>query len=489
MKNMAFARTKYDKFAIFSVAILCCCAVLPAHARIERPTEPFISYTVKPGDSLQSLSRQLLREPGLWSQLARLNGLSNPNLIRPGLVIDVPQSLLNLAQQPTLATEGRLLSAQGDVLVNGQRVQSGAAVPEGARLQTSPGSSAVVRLSDGSRIQLMPRTIAEITSQRGYQLKDPSSSISTTWFSGAVRLVEGVMDVLADKQAKRLQPLNVITPTSNVGIRGTEFRVAYEDPASRVARTEVLEGKVQVDNNQQGSNAAVGGGFGVAVNPAVREIKVTPLLPALPVNVLPESVQRERAGERRAIWTVGSLSGAAGYRAQLANDAEFNQIVLDAKSGTPALDVAAVPNGVYYARVRGIDPAGIEGFNAVRRITLGDAPLSLIWIREVQLAASVELAAGGSVLSVFNRSVDTPRELTVQLARDAAFTQDVETLRADAEGRVLIASLKAGERRFVRFSGTTPQGQAGTSPTYLLNVPSDWGQTVFTLNQALVPLQ
>jgi hypothetical protein len=478
---------KSNSFAIISIAFGGLLTV-PAWAAIDKPTEPFISYTVQKGDTLQGLSRSLLQKPTQWNELARLNGFTNPNRIYPGQVIDVPGSMVNLSAVPRQSLQGQLVSTQGQVQINGQAASAGAAVPEGARVQTSEGSSALVQLADGSRVQLMPRTLAEITAQSSYQLKDPGSSISSNWFSGAVRLVQGMLDVIADKRAQRLAPMNVTTPTSNVGIRGTEFRVAYEDPATRIARTEVLEGRVQVDNSAQGSNAPVAGGFGVAVNPAVREIRVMPLLPALPESALPESVRRERAGNRVASWTVGSLSGAAAYRAQLALDAEFRQVLLDTKSASPALDVSAAPNGVYFARVRGVDPSGIEGFNAVRRITIADAPLSLIWVREVQIAASVDYRPEGAWLSLYTRSVDTPRELSVQVARDAAFTQDVQTLRADADGRVLIPALQARERRYVRISGTTPQGQSGTSPVFLLELPANWGETVFTLNQALLPL-
>lgn len=479
-------------FARIPLALMMGACFSTGQAAIVKPTEPYVNYTVAAGDTLQGLSLKLLRHPQQWSKLARLNGLGNPNMLKPGMVIGVPQSMLNVADQPKLATEGKLLSVQGEVSLNGQRVAAGAVVPEGARVQTAPASSAVVQLSDGSRLQLMPGSIADITSQHAYQFKDPASSISTTWFSGAIRLVEGVLEVFADKKARRYQPMLVTTPTSTVGIRGTQFRVAYEDPTSRVARTEVLEGRVAVDNTAHASNATVQGGYGVAVNPAVRDIKVTPLLPALANSALPALVLRARDGERTAAWTVGSLNGAAGYRAQLALDAEFNQILLDAKSQSPAIDLRAAPNGVYFARVRGVDSAGIEGYNAVGRITINDAPLptsDVMWLREVQIGASAEHVPEGARLRLYTGSQDMPHALTVEVARNAAFTQAVHSLRADANGQFLIKDLMAGDQRYVRLSGSTPQGKPGTSPVFLLALPGNWGSTVFTLNQALQPVQ
>jgi hypothetical protein len=461
-----------------------------AWAVIDKPTEPYISYTVKQGDILQNLARDLLSDPRQWPQLARQNGMKDPNRIYPGQVIDVPRSLLNLNTQPKTASGGMLQSISGQVTVNGQAAQVGSAVPEGARVQTASGSSATVKLADGSTVQLMPRSLAEVLSSSGYQLKDPASSISTTWYSGVIRLVEGVLDVAADKRAKRLEPLGVTTPTALVGVRGTQFRVAYEDPASRQARTEVLEGQVRSGLRDSTINADVNGGFGVAVKPGDREIKVAALLPALPDTQLPELVQRSLQA-KQAVWTVGVLAGAAGYRAELAQDEAFAQIVSDAKSATPALDFSSAPNGSYYARVRGFDGAGIEGYNAVRRITISDAPAPaprLIWIREINVAASADFTPEGLRLRVNTSAADTPRNLQMQIAQDAGFTQGVQTLSLGAQSNILIPDLKAGDRRFVRFMGTSPQGQAGSSPTLLLELPADWGSTVFGLNSALQTL-
>lgn len=483
MKNTLLPHIKPVPSAIYLIALIC---LSPAWAAIDKPTEPYISYTVKQGDTLQALSRNLLADPKQWNTLARLNGLKNPNLINPGLVIDVPRSLINFANQPKLAAGGVLQSASGTVTVNGAVAQVGALVPEGARVQTAAGSSAVVKLSDGSSVQLMPRSLAEVVSTHGYAMKDPASSISTTWFSGVIRLVEGVLDIAADKQAKRKEPLNVVTPTALVGVRGTQFRVAYEDPVARTARTEVLEGKVRADNPAQAVGADVGGGFGVAVKPGEREIKVAALLPALADSQLPEQVRRTRESTQ-ALWTVGPLAGAAGYRAELAQDAQFAQIVADAKSNTPSLDFSSAPNGSYFARVRGFDAAGIEGYNAVRRITIADAPVSLIWIREINVAATADYLPEGLLLRVNTSATDTPRNLQIQVAQDAAFTQGLQTLSLDAQSSVILSGIKAGERRFVRFTGTSPQGLAGMSPVLVLELPVNWGSTVFGLNSALQP--
>jgi hypothetical protein len=453
-------------------------------------TEPYASYTVKAEDTVATLSRSLLSDPHKWAELVQLNGIATG--LQAGQVIQVPKSLLNFNSQPRIALPGKVISTVGDVKVGGVAVLAGAAVAEGTRLETGANGSAVVQLGDGSRVQLMPKTLADVTTQHGYALRDPASSASTTWFSGAIRLVSGVLDTLANKQASRASPLVITTPTSVVGVRGTHFRVAFEDPASGTARTEVLEGKVQADNPVQNATVALNTGFGAAIKPDEREIKAVPLLPALATTQLPNQVLRIVGAGNEAVqaaWIVGQVPGAQGYRAQFASDDKFAAIQGDFKSSSSALDVKALPNGNYFARVRGIDPAGIEGYDAVQLVQIQTAApqSSALWTRDIVLRAMAEYAPNGVWLKVKAQSTDTPATVLVQTAQDAMFTQALVTLPVAADGSVLLPPLAPGQRRYVRFAGTSPQGLSASSPVYVLDIPANWGSTVLVLAQALQP--
>jgi hypothetical protein len=385
-----------------------------------------------------------------------------------------------------------LVSTVGDVKLNGQSVQAGVLVPEGTRLETAANGSAIVELADGSRLQLMPKTLAEVTSQHGYALRDPASSTSTTWFSGAIRLVSGVLDTLANKTANRASAMTITTPTSVVGVRGTHFRVAYEDPASGTARSEVLEGRVQTDNPTQNASVSLGTGYGAAVKPDEREIKAVALLPAMATTQLPKEVLRIVGANKepeQAAWTVGSVTGAQGYHAQFAADEQFSAIVGDFKSTSQALDVKTLANGSYFARVRGIDPAGIEGYDALQRVEVKTAaPQSAaIWARDIVVGAYAEYVRNGVLLRVNTQSADTPSHLIVQIARDAAFTQGLYAIPLAADASALLRNVPAGQRSYVRFAGTSPSGLTASSPVYTLDVPGNWGSTVVTFAQALQP--
>jgi hypothetical protein len=499
MKNPAFSFSPCAQAAIILVAMGATSSFAWAAM-----SEPYVSYTVKPKDTMEGISRILLKQPKQWAEVAKLNGMKNANKLSLGQVINVPRSLLNMGSQPKVAVPGKIISVQGDVKMGGQSVQVGASVPEGARLETASGSSAIVELGDGSRVQMMPKTLAEVTTQHGYAFRDPSSSASTTWFSGAIRLVSGVMDTLANKQATRLTPLTVTTPTSVIGVRGTQFRVAFEDAASGISRTEVLEGKVQADNTVQKANAQLNGGFGAAINPKEREIKVVALLPAIPEAQLPSEIVRsnpQNPGPDRTEWTVGNLAGAVSYRAQFATDEKFALIYSDIKSPTSSIDLSQIPNGKYYARVRGVDPSGIEGFDSAKQIEIKTAayipppppppppPVVLIWPGEISVGAVADYTPEGMQLKVNTSSVDAPSQLTMQMARDANFSQNLQSTLLGKDAKVVLGNLVAGQRSYVRFTATNAQGLVSSSPVFTLDVPDNWGTTVTSMVQALQVLR
>jgi hypothetical protein len=51
------------------------------------------TYTVKVGDSLSSIARDVLGDMGLWTYLASINKIASPFIIRPGdqLIVDLPE--------------------------------------------------------------------------------------------------------------------------------------------------------------------------------------------------------------------------------------------------------------------------------------------------------------------------------------------------------------------------------------------------------------
>ena len=421
------------------------------------------------------LGPRLLNNGSDWVELARFNGLKSPYKLVPGKILNIP--LRMISSTPSTA---KVISASGDVQVQGAPATTGATVGEGGKFQTGANSSAVLELADGSRVTVLPNTLAELVTSRGYATRNAAVSASSTWFSGLIRLVQGGLDTAATQGARRATPLQIQTPTSLVGVRGTQFRVAYEDPASDSARTEVVEGKVRADNPAQQSGADLPKGTGAVVKPTEKDVKVVKLLPAPDLAASSSVVIRQQGG-----WPMPVLSGSSGYRVQVASDEKFEKIVRDLKVTTASADLATLPNGNWFARVRGIDGQGLEGFDAFKTLTVKDIQWRVSY-------SALSFENGQSVLNWTGLLDGRPMSASTGntgysalVARDRALTQVVVTADGERE-RVALGELKPGAY-FIQLRSKQAQGGTLDSEPYRFDIPAGWGESVFRLNGVLEP--
>ncbi len=137
-----------------------------------------------------------------------------------------------LAQAQTAPSAGEVEFARGVGYAQtpGQSVRilgRGLAFKEGDTLSTSEGSTAIVRMQDGTRMTLRPGT--DMVVQR-YQYKEgaPDNSMVMQLFSGGLRAITGLIAKNSPDAAK-LQ-----TKTATIGIRGTDFdaRICQRDCAA-----------------------------------------------------------------------------------------------------------------------------------------------------------------------------------------------------------------------------------------------------------------
>ena len=88
--------------------------------------EPMVDFTVSQADTLVDLSNNVLVSPHAWREVAKLNKLSNPNLILPGQVLRIPIRLLRGG-----TVDARLVSVVGDVRRGDSPAVEGDSISEG----------------------------------------------------------------------------------------------------------------------------------------------------------------------------------------------------------------------------------------------------------------------------------------------------------------------------------------------------------------------
>jgi hypothetical protein len=141
-----------------------------------------------------------------------------------------------------------IASTSGDVyLVPGGVLRTGAGIDEGQVVRTSAGAHAVLRLADGSLVDVNERTELFVTA---------------AWSGQAIHLQRG--DVIVQAAKQRRGHLRVLTRDSIASVKGTVFAVSAGLGGSVVS---VVEGSVQV--NQPGLERLLAPGEQAASNPSL----------------------------------------------------------------------------------------------------------------------------------------------------------------------------------------------------------------------------
>lgn len=228
-------------------------------------SENFTEYKVQNGDTLSKIAKEKLSDPGKWNELLKYNKISNPNLIKPGLMLKVPDYLAK--DKPAEKPMAKLEMAFGNVKFKKENSTDWLNAEKGQTfflndtIRTSEKSGAQIQFMDNpvSTLQLREKSIIKIEKQKE---------------------VKGFLISMGEALIKTLPGKNndikfkISSPSAVAGVRGTEFNVAVDEQES--TKLGCFEGLVEV--SAQGETVKVPAGFGTSVKKGEKPIKPFRLL-------------------------------------------------------------------------------------------------------------------------------------------------------------------------------------------------------------------
>ncbi len=318
------------------------------------PPQPPVRYTVKAGDTLIAFAARWMTDARAWPAVQRANRIADPYRLPVGRVLTVPRELLKSEPLPA-----KVVAFRGDVRVNGRAVAMGSGVAEGAEILTGRDASVSVESGDGSRFSLPSNTRVRVARLRRVLLTGDLDRVFAT--------AQGRGEWRAAPAPTPESRFMVTTPVSVSAVRGTEFRVGYEDAA--VAG--VTEGAVGVSGSNPDRAVALPKGKGVAVT-AAGPGRTVDLLPA------PELLQPGRTQAAPVLrFAVAPVTGSKSYVFEVGSDAGLIDRVAEVRDAGVSVELPPVPDGSWFVRATATDGQGIDGFAktwAFERLSFGTRP-------------------------------------------------------------------------------------------------------------------
>jgi hypothetical protein len=366
MTRSAVAQTVMCRIAPLGLLLCSFDPALAKSARVKTIFSPIphdvIEYGLREGESLFTLAQRSLSRPESYRVVQRINRIADPTRIPVGTILRIPVDLLR--SEPLAA---RIVAVRGDVAVQqgGQRItpRIGSELAPGASIETGADGFVTMELPNGSRTSMPTRTRLRIARLHRITL---TGSIDYDLAVDGGKVETSASPLGTDRNNR----FRIRTPRALAAVRGTRFRVGYGDDTSLA---EVLEGTVAASSAAASSTAggaetSLTEGIGAVVSPS--GALATERLLLAPDLLQPGRVQTDPMVQ----LVVAPLSGARGYRLQIAEDAGFTKVLAEQQNVNPAFAFAGIPNGSLFVRVSALAASGLEGMPqtfAMRRVLAG----------------------------------------------------------------------------------------------------------------------
>ncbi|WP_068071826.1 FecR domain-containing protein [Novosphingobium lentum] len=324
-------------------------------AAVQRSGDETLRYVMARGDNLYTLAQRYFLKPGDFAVVQRINHVRNVHAVPVGTSLVIPLAILR--GEPLTAT---IVALRGDVLVmqDGARreVRQGTTIGTGGTIETGTTGFVTVELPNGSRTSLPTRSRLAIRALRRILLTD---GIDYDFEVSAGKAETEATHIAPGKGLFRIR-----TPRAVSAVRGTRFRVGYDDDQSA---TEVLDGTVAAGAGND-LTASIPKGFGATIS-RTGTLAKEQLLPA-PDLIAPGKVQVDPL----VTLAFAPVGQAKAYHVQIAADAGFVEVLAETTANGPLASFADIANGNWYVRASAIAQSGLEGLPqtyALRRALTG----------------------------------------------------------------------------------------------------------------------
>lgn len=317
-------------------------------------------YKVRERDNLWDLTVDHLIDISYVKKIQILNNISDPWHIVPGTIIKIPSQWVR--HYPALLRVQNL-HGSAEILEDEARqtkpLKVGDLVMLGDIITTSSASTLILGFLDGSQILLQENSSLKVDHLMLLE--------NTGMLDSQLQLLSGRLETQVSPDKGTARQFKIKTPVTVTSVRGTDYRISAEDERNQ-SKTEVVEGKVMVKGED--ISRLVSAGFGTITVKDQDPMPPVRLLLAPDISIIPRPF-----AEVPIQFSMPALKqGLEGYRVQIANTAEFQNILFDKLFYSSIIRGPDLADGNYHLRVRAIDNQQLEGYNAQTQITINARP-------------------------------------------------------------------------------------------------------------------
>ena len=422
-------------FGVVFAGLLALFLVAPGFAA----DEEVWAIEMRQGDTISAIARRYLINPNDWMKLQQFNNVRLDRAMPVGTRINVPASWMRI-----MDLDAQIVALRGKVRIEraGKDVPAivGTPVKVGDRIVAAEASSVTLKFTDGSLSSLHANTDARIDMMRGVP--------STDLIAQRLRLDAGRIEHAVTPRKNSSSIFEVQTSVTTIGVRGTKFRTTVDE----VSRGEVLEGRVEALGTGSPKPVSVTAGFATVIPASGIPTPPIALLAAPDLSKNPPTYELTQPD-----ITFPALPDAEQYRAMVASDAAFANVVTEIVSKQPRILLPPVLDGSYFLRVRGIDANRIEGYNGEFRFSVkaGTPPPPPALTPEFDSS----VPGGGNVIISWSAE-KLAASYRFQVDTDQKFTRVLHSAARTRSLRFALTGLKPG-RYFWRLASNRPDGERG----------------------------